>query len=333
MLRDGQGAAEGSEERRLRRNVSLSRRGQLPSIAARTGATLFALIAMGAAPLAGCGRVIRLGEEPDETEDASSVDARGESSIDDEARDDGGRTAADVRVPEASMAVDGRASVIWSASFETGDFSEWEADSQGGSYFSQAGSVTPTTEQAHGGMRSATLTINPRNGIVEDVYLFRGTSRSPPAEPEAYYGAWFFIPKPYVASFYWNIFHFLYGAAPDRQAVTNLWDLNLRSNSAGELVPYAYDFIARYQRDEPVPIPVPVGKWFHIEVLYHLAADATGRVAVWQDGVLVLDVNNVVTAPTPWLQWAVGNTSTDITPAPADLYIDDVTLSLSRVGP
>lgn len=318
------------------------RRCERPAVSAtsRGGWAFASAAAIGAAFLGACGRVIHLGDEPlDPEEDAAAApfDAQRESSISVNSKPDANPVDAgatvEARAAEASPGVDGRATVLWSASFETGDFSEWEADGQGGTYFSAGASPSPSTEQAHMGSGSAKLTSNPKNGIVEDVYLFRGAPGSPPAEPEAYYGAWFFIPKPYVASFYWNIFHFLYGDTSDRQGVMGMWDLNLRSNSAGELVPYGFDFIARQQRDEPVPIPVPVGKWFHIEILMRLAADATGRVAVWQDGTLVLDVNNVVTAPTPWIQWSVGNTSTDITPAPADLYIDDVTLSLARVGP
>jgi hypothetical protein len=320
-----------SDERRLATNVSFSRQHErLPvSAASRIGSAFSAGAA--AVLLAGCGQIIHLGDEPGD--DTSGLDGAADSSSGADAPDgtkgkDGGHIA------DASGSVDGRATISWSASFETSDFSEWEGDSQGGSYSSAGGSSSPSTEQAHTGTGSAKLTINPRNGIVEDVYLFRGTSSSPPAEPEAYYGVWFFIPKPYVASFYWNIFHFLYGATQDRQGgVMNLWDLSLRSNTAGDLVPYAYDFIARQQHDEPVPIPVPVGKWFHIEILFRLAADPTGRVAVWQDGVLVLDVNDVVSAPTPWIQWSIGSASYDITSTPADLYIDDVTLSLSRVGP
>jgi len=190
-----------------------------------------------------------------------------------------------------------------------------------------------TTERAHSGSYAVKLTINPMGGNIEDRYLFRGGAGAPPALEEAYYGAWFFIPQPYIENFYWNLFHFLQSPAADRQGTNPVWDLNLRSNLAGDLVPYVYDFLARRQRDEPVPTPVPIAQWFHLEVFVRFASDATGHVAVWHDGHQVFDIPNVVTASTPWILWAIGSASTDIMPAPADLFIDDVTLSATRVGP
>lgn len=279
----------------------------------------------------GCDPMIHLGAET-RPSDASTQDVSAE--INDGVGVDGSdvHVAGEASAQDVFAGVDGRTVVPWSATFEPGDFSEWEADGQGGAYQL---SVPPTvsTEQAHSGTHSAKLTISPVNGLVDYVYLFRGTAGSPPAEPEAYYGAWFYIPKPYLVSMYWNVFHFLYGTTPDRQDLKGIWDLDLRSSDTGELIPYVWDFLARRQRDQLTPMPVQPGKWFHIEMFLRLASDATGQVSVWQDGVLVLDVSDVVTSPTPWLQWSVGNTSLDITPTPADLYIDDVTLSLSRVGP
>jgi hypothetical protein len=291
----------------------------------RIGAMLSAVCAV---LLVGCDSTIHLGAE-DIVLEAGSADAN--PPIADAVSEANVSNVDGAGAP--LMTVDGRASVLWSATFEPGDFSEWESDGQGGTFNSLNTSHIVSTEQAHSGMNAAKLTIDPTNSIVEDIYLFRGISGAPAAQSEAYYGAWFYIPKPYLESFYWNIFHFLDGGTVDRQSLVEIWDVDLRSNDTGALVPYVYDFLARRQRDEPTPIPVPVGKWFHLEVLLRLASDATGRFAIWQDGVLVIDVPDVVTSNSPWLQWSVGSTSTDITPAPADLYIDDVTMSLARVGP
>jgi hypothetical protein len=80
------------------------------------------------------------------------------------------------------------------------------------------------------------------------------------------------------------------------------------------------------------PVPVPVATWVHFEILYRKAADATGRITVWQDGVQILDLPNLVTAPTEMIQWDAGGGSNDIAPSPATVYLDDATISLSRVG-
>jgi hypothetical protein len=273
--------------------------------------------------LAACDPTIHLGAEA--VDEAGASDAR--SSFDGSSED------ASLLV-DGTGPVDGSASVIWSSSFENGTFSEWDGDGQGKEFFSANTSLSVSTEQAHSGTQSAKLTIDPNNGIVEDIYLFRGIAGAPAANAEAYYGAWFFIPQRYVEPFYWNIFHFLDGASVDRDSLGSIWDVDLRSSTdTGELVPYVYDYLGRLQRTEDTPRAVPIGKWFHLEVLVRLAADDTGRFAIWQDGVLVFDVENVMTSMTPWIQWAVGSTSTDLMPSPADLYIDDVTLSSSRVGP
>jgi hypothetical protein len=285
--------------------------------------------------LAGCDPTIRLGAQlgaeagpADATSDAPQFDdARAVAPDGDGARfDAAGFDAADAAEVDATVGTDAQGSILWSATFETGDFSEWTADGQGFEYGLTSSHVV-TTDQAHSGTQSAKLTINPTNGNVDYMYLFRGGPGAPPAEPEAYYGAWFFIPQAYTESFYWNIFHFLQSATADRSSVTSIWDVNLRSNETGALVPYVYDFVARRQRDETIPTPVPTGRWFHLEVLLRVASTPTGRFALFQDGVLVLDATDIVTTSNPWIQWSVGSTSTDITPTPADLYIDDVTLS------
>ena len=73
-----------------------------------------------------------------------------------------------------------------------------------------------------------------------------------------------------------------------------------------------------------------MGKWVHFEIFYRKAADATGRITIWQDGVQILDHANVATAPTDLLQWDVGGGSNDIAPSPATVYFDDATISLTR---
>jgi hypothetical protein len=312
-------------------NVGLCEQCERPAVSARSriGAMLGALLCASAAVQ--CEGAIHLGGE-DAVIEAGAADAN----LDGSKADDASATLADARADGAGdelMSVDGRASVLWSATFEPGDFSEWESDGQGGTYNSLNTSHIVSAEQAHSGVNAAKLTIDPTNSIVEDIYLFRGISGAPAAQSEAYYAAWFYIPNPYIESFYWNIFHFLDGGTVDRLSLVEIWDVDLRSNDTGALVPYVYDFLARRQRDEPTPIPVPIGKWFHIEVLLLLASDATGRFAMWQDGVPVIDLRDVVTSNSPWIQWSVGSTSTDIMPAPSDLYIDDVTMSLARVGP
>ena len=79
--------------------------------------------------------------------------------------------------------------------------------------------------------------------------------------------------------------------------------------------------------------PVPIGQWFQIEAFYRSAPDDTGRVTVWQDGVLVIDVSGGPTAPTSYVEWSVGSLADGLTPPTASLYIDDVAIARRRLGP
>jgi len=62
------------------------------------------------------------------------------------------------------------------------------------------------------------------------------------------------------------------------------------------------------------------------------ATDATGRVAVWQDDALILDADGVITTENDWMEWDVGAASTDLTPSPGVVFVDDAAISLVRLG-
>jgi hypothetical protein len=85
--------------------------------------------------------------------------------------------------------------------------------------------------------------------------------------------------------------------------------------------------------------PLPVGRWFKNELYVKPAADFTGAIKFWADGVLHLDQSSVKTrfpgtgdTPTTGLQYythlAYGS---NLTPTPAVHYVDDVTISLQRM--
>ena len=78
---------------------------------------------------------------------------------------------------------------------------------------------------------------------------------------------------------------------------------------------------------------VPVGRWFHLEAYYRKAVDDSGRVAVWQDGVQILDLDGVRTANSDDLAWSVNNYGAHIDPGDVLVYADDATISTSRAGP
>jgi len=142
----------------------------------------------------------------------------------------------------------------------------------------------------------------------------------------AYYGAWFYVPHAITASDNWNLFHF---DGESAQVEHGLWDVSLLAEG-DQLQVYVFDFMrgVTYSGLEVVP----VGSWFHLEVLLVRASDASGRFELYVDGALVLSLVDVVTDDSEIGQWYVGNLAALLTPAPGTLYVDDVTIAAERQG-
>jgi hypothetical protein len=221
---------------------------------------------------------------------------------------------------------DGGAGILWQATFETGDLSEWLADGNGGIYMdSLADAPAPTQQAAHRGSYGGIASFAPVT-VTSFSYLYR----EQPSPPEAYYGAWFFIPASLEVRSWLSLHHFGYHRSAGVET-TPLFDFNVYPGPDGNLLAHVYDPAAMMNLDQTDPIPVPVATWVHFEIFLRKAADTTGRITIWQDGVQILDLANLVTAPTDLLQWDVGGGSNDIAPAPASVYFDDATISLARV--
>jgi len=146
----------------------------------------------------------------------------------------------------------------------------------------------------------------------------------------AYYGAWYFIPQALTdVKGVWNLWHFQGGDDPDSQH--DLWDVTLvKGQQAGDWELVVYD------RPSPPPnntyrsadhIRVPIKTWFHIELFLKRAADATGEIALYQDGVQLFDRTNLKSDASKFTQWYVGDLADTATPADSSLYVDDVSIS------
>jgi len=224
----------------------------------------------------------------------------------------------------------GSSSVIWRSGLELSDLSEWTADGQGENYRSSEPSTpSVSSDHAHGGSQSLKVSITVANGMTSVNYMYRQAA----TPTEAYYSAWFLIPRSYTVKDWWNIVHFVGSQSGDGRNEVGLWDLDLRSAADGSLALYVWDFEHSKQFDPPTPHAFPIGVWVKIEVLFRKASDASGRFAVYQDGALLVDLTGVRTAPNDWLRWAVGSASANIVPSPAELYIDDAAISTTPVQP
>lgn len=229
-----------------------------------------------------------------------------------------------------SLGDGGAAGILWQATFEPGDLSEWVADGHGGIYTDgRAPDPVATQAQAHRGQYSGLVVFSPASATATFSYLYR----EQPSPAQAYYGAWFYIPASLQVRSFMSLLHFGYHQAADDPNTTAIWDFDLQPDANGALVPRLYQTGAASPVVPQPAVPVPPATWVHFELLFKKAADATGQIVAWQDGVQIMDVANVVTAPTGWIQWDVGGGALDvITPTPVSIYVDDVTISSTRVG-
>jgi hypothetical protein len=141
---------------------------------------------------------------------------------------------------------------------------------------------------------------------------------------DAVYGAWFFVPALARNTGNWNLVYFQGIPGP----TSGLWDVSLRNTADGNLELYVFS-----HRGEALPhesIPVPIGRWFHVEFRLLRATDATGAVGLYQDGVPITEATGIVTDAYDVHQWYVGNLADALEPAESTIYVDDVTIRERR---
>jgi hypothetical protein len=224
------------------------------------------------------------------------------------------------------------ADLLWTARFESNDFVEYTSVSNASVSASptSSSSVAVSNERAHTGSFAAKLTIDTTGGQLQNV----GLALSGELPVEAYYSAWYYLPRSVTVGTYWVIFKLRMRTDAANPSTTNeLFDVNLDNLPTGEMTLRLFDH--RSGADIPLdvtPPVVPVGDWFQVETFYRNTQDETGRLTLWVDGRQIIDVHGPM-APTPWIAWDVSSIALDLTPASATIHADDCAVSLSRVGP
>jgi hypothetical protein len=209
----------------------------------------------------------------------------------------------------------------WSTSFEN-QFCDY-AKVGGFCYAEAEASYTTVESPVHSGRHAAAFTITRRDTMGHQTRCVR-QGVLPAA---AYYGAWYFVPERADNAALWNLLHFQGG---DGGAQHGLWDVSLENTADGELEPIVFDFLNSRTRRAATPKPIPLGAWFHLEFYLERAADASGSIALYQDGELVVEATGIKTDDTRFGQWYVGNLATGLTPPESTVYVDDVTIRRSR---
>jgi len=233
--------------------------------------------------------------------------------------------------PACGRRLDLGSDLVWTATHETGDLSEWSAGAPGGSMADQPDtSVALSTDFAHSGGYSVKLT----NGAVGDIRAAR-LWRQDAFPQEAFYSVWYYLPRAYQTKVEWTILQFR-TPTDDPAVISQFLDVGLRSLPGGELILTIYDHRPQYLR-LPTPDPavlVPVGRWFQVQVFFRNAPDSTGRFTLWLDGKLNYDIASRPMAPAGTkVYWTPCSITSDTSPTQSEIYVDDAAISFDWLPP
>jgi hypothetical protein len=211
----------------------------------------------------------------------------------------------------------------WKTSFDAG-FCNIDDDA-GFCYSDPDSSYRLVTSPVHSGTFAAAFDMDPSS---VDRQRQTRCVREGVLPVEAYYGAWYYVPSDLTGAHDWNLFHFA-GGMP-MTPLHGLWDVSMDDSAGNGLEAFIYDAINDAHYGQAAPRPVPTDRWVHLEFYWKRATDATGEVALYQDGEEIVRRSALVTDNSPFGQWYVGNftASLDQTPAPVTVYVDDVTVRL-----
>jgi len=221
--------------------------------------------------------------------------------------------------------------LIWWTDHETGNLDDWSRDQRGGAFPGpRSGSaVELSAERARSGSYSVKLT---RPGVSGDggpiVFRELGAAR-------AYYSAWYHLPSAPQAVSYWTVTQIRALPAADPDQAPHGINVNLRVLPGGEVVLLVFD------NDEaglqtPLADPpafVPVGRWFHLELLYEHVEAAPGKLTVWLEGTRVYEVRTGALLGDASAYFMPCNVAKELGSDPVAIFVDDVAISRTRVTP
>lgn len=256
--------------------------------------------------------------------------------------------------------------ILWCADHEEGDLSDWEDQgtddpNAGGGVFNTGGTdvcAAATNMVAHSGTFAAEATITnavrAENGL-RAVRLMRWTDRAWDEDgryfpEEAFYSTWMYLPCTYDPAKeapwdpgdggWWNVFQFKSENGAGSQPVCELDVYNQDGQMYFGLSTKTYpdhwsDCHEQEYRVQQHPLPLPIGRWFHVEVYYRKSAACSGAVQVWQNGVEIFAVSGLQTLLGETATWGLGNYTDHISGGPvlgtATIFFDDALVSTRPV--
>ena len=206
--------------------------------------------------------------------------------------------------------------VPWQTGFEN-DICDY-VETGGYCYVRADASYAVVTTPARTGNSAAAFTVNAAEPDSQTRCVRQGT-----LPPDAYYGAWFYVPTAPEQVRLWNLYLFQGDkGGPD---LDKLWDVSLGTSDTGGLALFVFDHRRGEVLRAPDGVEIPIGAWFHVEFRLLRAADETGLVALYQDDMLLIETRRP-TDDTSWGQWYVGNLAEGLSPPDSTIYVDDVSI-------
>ncbi len=262
---------------------------------------------------------------------------------------------------------DARTQVLWSADYEQGNLSEWRragADMAGSGIFNTGGpdAVAQATDRAsHAGRWGLETTIqnayqarNGKRAVRLMIWTDRPWNQGGQYLPnKAYYSTWVYFPAVYDPAKqppwdpgdggWWNVLQFKSeDSTGDSRPV---WTLNVARHDAHSMYFYLYSGCNRPAvYEQPVPRLFGPRQWVHVEALFESAVGPHGRIAIYQDGVKIIDARSVITSlggrsgDDTHPIWGIGNYTDHIVgdpagPGRATVYFDDSAVSTVPLSP
>jgi hypothetical protein len=216
---------------------------------------------------------------------------------------------------------------LWWTDHETGGLDDWlrGGDAAGTSYVAGGGDVSVQTGLA----RSGRYALRSMAGVAGTTSAGQVTRRG--LGVAAFYGAWFYLPAFAHPATYWVFFSFHGddGAGGD----TALWDLKLADAGNGTLELQ----LLHHDTGDVTPlqhVAVPLGRWFQVQAFLRPAADDTGHLQIWLEGVPIFDLSGATTpVATLSVSWTLGSITDGLTPTPTSLFADDAFVAKRQIAP
>lgn len=269
----------------------------------------------------GCDSEIVLGDGQGASPPGSSVGSTGQPPR--ENPDPVPTGAPDPGPPQPPTGLPALGQLVWSATHEAGDLSEWQRGGEpfGGEYDwgEVAFDVAPDIGHLGGRGLRAFIDTSARGEPSQGVRFYRRTEATP-----AFYGAWFKLEDRHSVADWWSISVFY--ARPDASSLDDtlsLWDVRVIDTPDGGMALQFFDLESMRGELAELQGRVQPGEWFELTLYLDYRPPSDTRVGVLLNGVELFDIQHLRSSIETNVFWAVGNGAGDLSPAESTLYLDD----------